>query len=293
MHPKAPHLIIGGDSTLGSATYAALRSESAPVVATTRRRERVGTGRLWFDLVEPPSSFEPPGDTGAAVVFAGISRLSDCANDPEGSSRINVDQTLALIERLIEGDIYTLFLSTNRVFDGTAPHMPENAPLSPVSEYGRQKACVEKILARHTSAGAPVGILRLSKVLTPDTGPFHEWGVALRHGENVRAFHDMVFSPVPVEQVTRAIKNLLHDRAAGVFQLSGSRDISYAEVTYHLAQRLGVDSSLVKSVSAESATLPEGTILAHTTLASEALGERYGIVVPDPLAVLDAVIGPL
>lgn len=283
-------LIIGGDSLLGSATYDTLCSEGVPAVATTRRREQGETGRLWFDLADPVLFFEPPGNTEAAVIFAALSRLSDCADDPQGSSRINVEQTLALIEHLLERGIYTLFLSTNHVFDGTTPHTPTNAPFCPISEYGRQKARVEEALALSMRRGAPVGILRLSKAFGSDAGPFCEWRKALRRGESVRAFNDMVFAPVPLACIVCAITHLVRDRARGIFQLSGVRDISYADAALHIAGRLGADTSLVVCTSARTIFLPEGAIRAHTTLASDKLERRYGIKVPDPCAVLDTLV---
>jgi dTDP-4-dehydrorhamnose reductase len=52
--------------------------------------------------------------------------------------------------------------------------------------------------------------------------------------------------------VARAIAALMQDRARGVFQLSGQRDITYADAARYLAERLNADPELVKAVSARS-----------------------------------------
>ena len=159
-------LIVGGDSEIGAATSRAMKRKAK------RSRPRRGaasasrpTGRFSI-LSAPLDDWQPPQGTRAACLCAAIARLAACAADPEGSAHINVTQTLALIERLLARGIPVLFLSTNQVFDGRTPHERAEAPHSPVSEYGRQKARTEAALLRQMERGAPVAILRLAKVVS-------------------------------------------------------------------------------------------------------------------------------
>src|SRR5207244_3374800 len=124
---------------------------------------------------------------------------------PVRSNHINVTQTLALIERLIARDVHVVFLSTNQVFDGTTPHVPVDAQVCPISAYGRQKAQVEEILRKHMRNGAPLTILRLGKVVSPDMPLLHNWASALKSGRQIRAFHDMSLAPTPIGMAARAI----------------------------------------------------------------------------------------
>src|SRR5207248_1849406 len=117
-------LVIGGESEIGAPTFAALRAQGLPAAATTRRRERIDAERPFLDISAPLAGWEPPARTTAACIFAATARLAACAADPAGSARINVTQTLALAERLIERDIALLFLSSNHVFDGRVPNVP-------------------------------------------------------------------------------------------------------------------------------------------------------------------------
>jgi dTDP-4-dehydrorhamnose reductase len=186
-----------------------------------------------------------------------------------------------------------LFLSTNQVFDGWTPNVPAHSPTGPVSEYGKQKARTETALKSHIAHGAPTGILRLAKVVSPRTALLHDWRAALAAGKPIRAFHDMTMAPTPIDAVARAIEALMRDRMAGVFQLTGARDVAYAEVGHHLAERLGADPTLVIQTSVKQAGLPTGVAPAHTTLDSRALQERYGIAVPDAWEVLDRVLAEM
>lgn len=283
-------LLVGGDSEIGVATHRFLKESGRSSFATTRRTDRGAPDRPLLDLSSPLDAWEAPPGTRAACIFAAVARLADCANDPAGSARINVTQTLALIDRLLARGICVLFLSTNQVFDGLTPHVAPDAPPSPVSEYGRQKARTEVALRAHMNKGARVAILRLAKVVSPDMALIRGWVDALSRGEPIRAFHDMMLAPMPTELVVRAIAALLDDRAPGIFQLTGPRDISYADVGDHIAKRLGADPALVARVPAALAGMPKGATPPHTTLDSSALAQRYGLIAPEPFEVIDEVM---
>jgi dTDP-4-dehydrorhamnose reductase len=138
--------------------------------------------------------------------------------------------------------------------------------------------------------GAPAAILRLAKVVSPRTALLRDWAAALGAGQPIRAFHDMTMAPVAAETVARAIEALMTDRASGIFQLSGPRDVAYTQVGHFLAKRLGVAPALVERASVTDTGLPPGVAPPHTTLDSTALRQRYGIVVPDASAVIEAVM---
>jgi dTDP-4-dehydrorhamnose reductase len=285
-------LIVGGDSEIGGAAFLALKSQDHAVAATTRRRDRVARDRLFLDLAASLDGWEPPQGATSACVCAAVARLADCAADPQTSAHINVSQTLTLVDKLLRRGIYVLFLSTNQVFDGRVPQVPPHAPHSPVSEYGRQKARIESALREYITRGAPIGILRLAKVVSPHMPLLQRWIADLVKGVPIDAFTDMTLAPTRITSVTSAISSLLSERASGIFQLTGPRDVSYADVGLFLADKLGVETSLVRAASARSAGLPLGATPLHTTLDSSALRDRFGIEVADVWQVIDSVMGP-
>ena len=288
--PSKMLLLVGGDSEIGAATARYLRERGVPVTTTTRRPDRVAAEVALLDLSRSLSQWTPPEGVDAACIFAAISRLAACASDPRGSARINVEQTLVLIERLLARGIYVLFLSTNQVFDGSVAHVSSEAATCPVSEYGRQKARTETALREHMQRNAPVGILRLGKVVSLDMPLIHGWIEALSAGQPIHAFHDLTMAPTPAEMVASTIALLLRERAAGIWQLTGPRDVPYADVGDYVADRVGAPRSLVERVSALSSGMPVAATPRHTTLDSTALRERYGIEVPDIRAVIDSVV---
>jgi dTDP-4-dehydrorhamnose reductase len=282
-------LIVGGDSEIGAAAYRAIKAQGKAAAATTRRGDRVAPERPFLDLAAPLDDWAPPPGTQAVCLCAANARLVACADDPEGSAHINVVQTLALAEKCLARGIAVLFLSTNQVFDGRTPHERAEAPHSPVSEYGRQKARAEAALLRQLENGAPVAILRLAKVVSDTMPLIGGWIKDLTAAKPIRVFNDLALAPTPTDLVCTAITALLQDRARGIFQLTGPRDVTYADIGGYLAAYLDADQKLVNPTSARAAGLPEGATPLHTTLDSSLLRVRYGLEVPDVWDIVERV----
>jgi dTDP-4-dehydrorhamnose reductase len=277
-------LIVGANSEIGSATARLIRSEGSDVLTTTRRAP-ADKNEIQFDLSKSVSDFHIPEDVRSACIFVAAARLAQCAADPESSASLNVTQTLALVDRLVQKGIYTLFLSSNQVFSGEEPHVDAAAPLSPMSEYGRQKAEAERMLRARIAAGAPIGVLRLSKVVSPGMRLVADWMKELAAHRAIRAFEDMRLAPVPVEMVAKSIALLMRDHATVIAQLSGPRDMTYWDLARFLAINMGSDIELVQRASA--ADMPTGSSPRHTTLDSSWIADRYGLTVPDILTVFE------
>jgi len=201
-----------------------------------------------------------------------------------------VTQTVALADRLLARGISVLFLSTNQVFNGLVPKVAADAPHSPLTEYGRQKARAEIEFFARIEQGAPLAILRLAKVVSPDMPLVRGWIDTLAAGKEIRAFSDMTMAPAETSMVVAAIAALMQDAARGIFQLTGPRDLSYANIGRHVAQRLGVDPTLVIEGRTSDAGLPAGSARPHTTLDSSRLREAYGIAVPDVHEIINTLI---
>lgn len=229
-------LIVGGNSEIGRAVHKAIPGS----IATTRQTLDLSSDH--WDI--------PEGIT-SAVICAAVTKLQACEADPEGTYRINVIKTLRLADQL---KVPVLFISSNHVFDGTIPHVPPDFPHSPVSEYGRQKAHAERgFMARGH------GILRLGKVLSPDTPLIRSWAEKIWHRQPIQAFSDLKMAPVYISEVCEAIVSLMGK--SGVFQLTGERDISYLDFALGMA-----DPSLVVPARAADLGFPAGFIRKHTTL---------------------------
>ena len=108
-----------------------------------------------------------------------------------------------------------IFLSSDYVFDGTAPiGCVDDAPLCPTTEYGRQKAEVEQALA---ASGKPHLVCRLSKTYGLDRGDgtlLDEIAGKLSTGQSFSAAFDQRFCPTFAGDLPAAIMELQAREAA-------------------------------------------------------------------------------
>jgi dTDP-4-dehydrorhamnose reductase len=279
-------LVAGADGQIGRALLARLRADGRPAVGTSRRPGGAG---LPLDLAAEPASWVLPERVAVAYLCAAVTSVDGCRRDPAGTAAVNVTRTLALADRLRDRGAHVVFLSTNLVFDGTAPHVPEDAPTRPRTEYGRQKAAAEAELL--AAGGATV--VRLTKVLPPDWPLLVGWADKLLRGEAVTAFGDLRMAPVPVAFAALALARVGAARAGGVVHVSGDEDVGYAAVARGLAARLGVHGSLVREAPAAAGGVPPEAAPRHTTLGTARLARELGLTPPPVHRTITASLAEL
>lgn len=278
----ADRLIVGGDGLIGAALTRHL-ARSGPVATTTRRRAETGPDRPFLDLAESPSFWPvPPGAT--AWLLAAVTNQAACRADPVAARRINVEHVVALAERIVARGGFVVFASTNLVFDGARPFCPADAGLSPVGTYGRQKAEAE---ARLIALGPTVAIVRLSKVLTGASPLIAGWIAALKSGRPIAPFSDLICAPIPLGFAAEALVRIGEARRGGIYQLSGARDVSYADLAFTLARRLGVSPSLVQPTTSAAAGIRLDAAPRYASLDASRVAREFGLVSPPAEAVVD------
>jgi dTDP-4-dehydrorhamnose reductase len=269
-------LVVGGDGLVGGVLAAHLRARGDRVVETSRRNDRIAAGALKLDLAADPASWPELPPLKGAVLCAAIARLQDCEQDPRGSWRVNVEGVAALARRLTAAGVATVFLSTDKVYDGTRAQRRREEPTCPTTEYGRQKAAAEAAMP------AEAAILRLSKVVSATLPLFAGWSRDLAAGRPITPFSDLMMAPVPVELVVKVIARLIDERRSGLFHLTGARDVNYVEAARVLAETLGCDPGLVQSRTANVGVVP----VPYTALDMSLERSLWGLAPPEPDAVL-------
>lgn len=239
-------LIVGATGKIGRALSQSLSGRGWTVLGTSREQQAVSRGHLYLDLSEDVEAWPVPEGLTAAVVCAGIGKVRVCQQDPESTARINVQNTYILIKKLVERGVFVICLSSNRVFDGTRPFVEPDAPYSPVSEYGRQKVEMEKLVR---GLGDSVAVVRLTKVLAPDEELFLSWKRDLTQGVEITPFTDVYSSPVSLLTAVAALTRIAEKKTGGVFHVSGPDEISYAQAAGLYARLLGRPRRFVKGVS--------------------------------------------
>jgi dTDP-4-dehydrorhamnose reductase len=166
---------------------------------------------------------------------------------------INEELTPRTITSLLDQGLFVTFISTNSVFGGERAWPNEDAPHDPQIPYAAQKSRAEEVVrvsAKETGAEDRLNIVRLTKILDPNTSPLPAWFSAWKKQEAVHPFSDLVFAPMSVQFVGEALATVGEKRVSGNLHLSGAENISYVDLAMALAARLGINPSLIQPTSA-------------------------------------------
>ena len=154
-------LIIGGNSSIGSQLCHHLTKTNTKVITTSRRSDVQHA--LWLDLADDQSvnNFQVP-KVDSCIFLASVTSMADCENSPLTSHKINVSNTIKILEKLNTNKVYTIFPSSNQVFDAHSPSNTLSTTPLPNNNYGSMKLEVEKYI-QHDYPNA--AILRLGKII--------------------------------------------------------------------------------------------------------------------------------
>ncbi len=288
MMPKTKILVVGGDSQIGSTFVKYLKCAGESVTATTMRCDTLSEDRIYLNLTDDIERWILPNSVNVVVICAGITSVEACAKDPSGSARVNVEAVSALSHLFIEKGAYIIYLSTNQVFDGAISYPSPGDQISPITEYGKQKAEAEKRLL--DSYPKRVAILRLTKVIGSHNPLLEKWAEALKGGNIIRPFSDMFIAPIPVSLVISVMRLVIDRRLNGILHLSGDRDISYAEVARIGGWVLGSKEDQIQPILArESGIVTQLVVTSKTALNMDRLKLELGVMPPEASWTIEQV----
>lgn len=257
-------LIIGSSGLVAPALSRRLREEGWQVLHASR------SGEIRFELARADVSVLPK-DVDAVFLIAAETSLRRCENEPEATRVVNVKAPAEIARFYAERDGHVLTISTNLVFDGTAPAVPANAARRPACVYGRQKAELEDALL---ALPAPATVLRITKIVESLAELTTAWSRDLIAGKPIKPFRDLVCAPVSLGRVVDILVQAAAHRSAGTYQHSGDRDIDYAEIARVLCRRMKASDALIEPCRGRDLALPPVALPRYTTL-SETLPSGF------------------
>jgi dTDP-4-dehydrorhamnose reductase len=255
-------LIVGGDSAIGRALSEYWRLRGVPHHASTKKLDLINASRPHIDLLDQQWSDIYNYQYDAVVFCAAYTRIDQCEYQPLESFKVNVNSTFLLAEKFANLGAYLLLLSSSKVFDGKTPNRRPVDQVCPTTEYGRQKAEIERILL-----GLPrSAVLRLSKVIHPDMPLIKNWRIRVKAGEIINAYEDMFLAPVSIDKVSQKISDLVEKKDIGIYHLSGCEDISYFKFATQIFADIKNADKLIRPVSARNASIHSTYLEAYSTL---------------------------
>lgn len=242
-------LIVGASGFVGRNILAHVQSLGFEAVGTqARSREK---GLVIFDLLKDriadcvdPSFFQREGRV-CVIISAVISDMDLCFKERETSRRVNVENTIQLIEDVCALEAKPVFLSSCFVFDGTVGYYTENHPISPANEYGRHKAEVE----RYIQSNAPNAfVARLDKIVGDNPREHHllaQWYQRIAENQPIVCIEGGLLSPTYVKDVAQAIVLACQRKMTGVFHVTNSEFFNRDELARQFFRALGKTPNVI------------------------------------------------
>ncbi|OGS13785.1 MAG: hypothetical protein A2234_06570 [Elusimicrobia bacterium RIFOXYA2_FULL_58_8] len=221
-------------------------------------RNPKGRNEFFLDLESPDISRMKLAETGhkQALLLAGVTNVAACETRKDYSRKINVTGTLELIRQLAAEGIKPIFASSDYIFDGVSGDYTDEAPASPTTEYGREKAEVEAEISGLTNGYFLT--VRLSKIfgLKKNDGTLlDEMAQTLTEGKSMRAAYDQKFCPLFVGDLLKVVAGLQAAGTSGAVNACSAEKWSRYGLAAKLAAEMGVPPERVERVSLD-AVLP-------------------------------------
>ena len=214
--------------------------------------------------------------------------VEGCQSDPERAWRSNALATLEIALVARESGARLLYVSTDYVFDGNAstPYK-EDAPPSPLSEYGRTKLWGERF-ARYVVSDCL--IVRTAWMYGP-TGKNFVDTIRARLGDNqpVRVVNDQRGSPTRATDLAIALRALAASGAAGIVNVANGGSATWYEIAVEIASTMN-KSHLVSAITTAELGL-KAPRPRYSVLDTRRYFELTGLPLPDWRGALHRYLG--
>jgi dTDP-4-dehydrorhamnose reductase len=233
-------LVTGGAGTLGTALVSLAPERDWDIRATWWQRKPSGSAEWIRTDVRDPEAVQRAVDGVDAVIHTAYLQ----GGDEEWST--NVDGAEAVAQAAAGRRL--VHLSSDIVFDGTLGRYREEDLPAPVNAYGRSKAEAE---FRVANAYPPATIARTSLIYGIPDGPQERLA-----REGTRFYVDELRSPVHVDDLARALLEVLDLDVPGPLHLAGADDVS----RFELAILLGADEDRIERAQTTPDRAPDVTL---------------------------------
>lgn len=264
-------LITGDTGLLGAALVAELlQSQSYEIFGVSKAASDglVDWDHRSVDLTDAPATLRYLDDVHPDCVIhcAAATDVERCETQQAQAWKVNVDATELLAQWASQNGARFTFISTDSVFDGTQGAYREEDPPGPLNHYARTKLAGERVAARWCPHSL---IVRTN---------FYGWNMSGKpnlakwiHGkliwqESLKAFVDVCFSPLFVNDAAKLILELISQDGKEIFHVGARESCSKYEFAMLLARELQLDTGKIQPILLEEARFhaqrPRNTSLA-------------------------------
>lgn len=264
--PRFRVLVTGWSGFLAPFVAAELRGRGHEVIASGR----VGGDRA-ADLADAAArqGLLDHARPDLCVNLAAMSRIADCAADPDRAREVNAGVPAALAQALGER---LLHVSTDLVFDGRSPPYGPGAVPAPLSVYGWSKAEGDERVLR---AGGRVA--RLPLLFGPDPRERGATGMvrgSLREGRTLTLFTNEYRTPLHGADAAQGLCDVLLLRGGPqLVHLPGPERVSRWELGRRFCAVQGLPADLLQPAECQDSSRPRDVSLLGVWEAPRSLDE--------------------
>lgn len=252
-------IVISGASGFLSSTLAHIAAKEHQIIGlfNTTPMQIEGVNMLQVNLLNTDAikallTSEKPD---VLIHAAAESNPNTCELEPDKSYQINFLATKNLVEICNDLKIKLLFTSTDLVFDGETAPYDVTDEAKPICIYGKHKLLAEAEVLKYERNV----VARMPLMFGSDQFSGKSFFVAMQkelvNGNTIKLFTDEYRTPVDIQTTSEGLL-CLAEQGSGLFHLGGKESVSRYEIGCLLAEKLGVDKSLVAKAKQADIKMP-------------------------------------
>lgn len=217
---------------------------------------------------------------------AALANVDACEANPVLARKSNTILPLELATHVARGGARLVHISTDAVFDGSRGDYGEEDDPNPLSVYARTKLEGERAVAQANPQAiiARVNLFGWSISGQRSLGEF--FFSNLQAGRRVLGFTDVFFCPLLANDLAHILLRMHEKKLSGLYHVVSRECLSKYDFGVRLAQKFGLDASLITPASVQ-----EGGLAArrspNLTLRTDKLTQALGEPPPDIASGLD------
>ena len=242
-------LVTGSNGLVGNALDRALSISEHRHTNTARSLEGISSHVLDITDYNSLDGVVKKIRPDVIINSAAMADVDKCEEEREKCWSVNVDGVKNLVKACDKYGSHLVHISTDYIFDGKKEggiYLEDDEP-SPQGVYAESKLAGEDVVL---SSGISASILRTILVY----GIHERKNIvtfvkdSLERGEQVNLVSDQVRMPTFVDDLARACLSAAEQKAGGVFNISGSKHMSYLDIGNTIAEHFSLDKSLIRHV---------------------------------------------
>jgi len=228
------------------------------------------------------------GEPDIIIHTGAIKSLEECEGNRSLSWKTNVNSTEVIANYANKHNKKVIYISSDVVFDGETGNYKENDFPCPINWYGATKVASENILRRISNYAICRTALVFGQIdidyqqllaeeikneVLKNQTLFVHYAIS-RLSANLPLFttDEYQCNPTPINVLSKMIEKIITLDSIGIFHTAGSDQISRKEFVYKIANKFGLDSSLIKINDSKISSIRPKNITLNTESTYTQLG---------------------